>query len=132
MRRHLSLVAATLLVFQVSVLAVSPFGVCGSVTAQAAVDDDECCKGMAPGQMCPLNHHRHTSNDDRRPDDPAAPALRCGCGSIDPALISLTFGLGVMPSPVSVDVTLVSTPVPQSTVHPLYRAGSLDPPPPRA
>jgi hypothetical protein len=37
MRRHLSLVAATLLVFQVSVLAVSPFGVCSSVTAQAAV-----------------------------------------------------------------------------------------------
>jgi hypothetical protein len=115
-------VAATWLVFQISVLAVSPFGVCCSVTAQAAVDDDECCKGMAPGQMCPLHHHRHS----------AGPSLRCGCGSIDPALISLTFGLGVMPSPVSVDVTLVSTPVPQSTVHALYRAGSLDPPPPRA
>jgi hypothetical protein len=122
MRRHLSVIAATWLVFQISVLAVSPFAVCCSVTAQAAVDDDECCKGMAPGQMCPLHHHRHS----------AGPALRCGCGSIDPALISLTFGLGVMPSPVSVDVTLVSTPVPQSTVHALYRAGSLDPPPPRA
>jgi hypothetical protein len=132
MRRHLSLVAAALLVFQVSVLAVSPFGVCSSVTAQATVDDDECCKGMAPGQMCPLNHHRHAPKDDSRHNDPAAPALRCGCGSIDPALISLTFGLGVLPSPVSVDVILVSTPVPQSTVHALYRAGSLDPPPPRA
>ena len=84
MRRHLSLVAATLLVFQVSVLAVSPFGVCSSVTAQAAVDDDECCKGMAPGQMCPLNHHRHTSKDDRRPDDPAAMHFAAGAGRSTP------------------------------------------------
>jgi hypothetical protein len=122
MRRHLSLVAAALLVFQVSVLAVSPFGVCSSVTAQAAVDDDECCKGMAPGQMCPLHHHRQA----------AGPSLRCGCGSIDPGLISLTFGLGVLTSPVSVDVILVSIAVPSTTPHVVSAARSLDPPPPRA
>jgi hypothetical protein len=122
MRRHLSLIAATWLIFQIGVSAVSPFTNCGIAASQAAVDDDDCCKGMAPGQMCPLHHHRHS----------AAPALRCGCGSIDPALISLTFGLGVMPPPVSVDVTLVSIPVLPTTTHVVVWARSLDPPPPRS
>jgi len=132
-RRHISFVAAAWLVFQVSVLAVSPFAVCCSVASQAAVDDDECCKGMAPGQICPLHKHRHTPPNSAGHQDGAGGAvLRCGCGSMDPALISLTFGLGILSPPISSAVTFVSSSVPQPTVHSVHQPRSLDPPPPRA
>ena len=132
-RRYLSLVGLALLSFQAGVLAVSPFVACCSTTARAAIEEDECCKGMAPGQICPLHKHRHAPKEDGRGHDSSGnPLIRCGCGDIDPALVSLIFGLGILAAPVSTDVTLVSNPVARVAAAELWHAGSLDPPPPRS
>jgi hypothetical protein len=132
-RRHLFPIGIVWLMFQSGVLAASPFlDCCSSTASQAAVEDDACCKGMAPGQICPLHKHRHAPPTQSHHDDVAGPVLRCGCGSIDPALISLAFGLGVLPAPVSVDVTLVSSSVPPQAFERSSAARALDPPPPRA
>ena len=132
-RRYLSVIGLALLAFQAGVLAASPFVACCDPAAPVTSEEDVCCKGMAPGQICPLHKHRHQPKDDSREDrQGGGPALRCGCGQVDPTLLSLSFGLGVLTAPVSADVTLVSNPVAQPMPSELSQAGSLDPPPPRA
>ena len=133
-RQYLSAIGFAILAFQAGVLAMSPFVSCCDPASQQTIDDeDECCKGMGPGQICPLHKHRSAPKPDTGGHDSAGgPVLRCGCGQVDPALISLSFGLGVLAAPVSADVTFVSNPVAQATAFELWQAGSLDPPPPRA
>jgi hypothetical protein len=132
-RRHLTVVGCALLLFQTAALALPSLANCCAAVSQAAVDDDACCRSMAPGQMCPLHRHRQAPHNNARHDQPASGcAMRSGCAPVDPALISLGFGLGILPSPVSLDVILVSIPVPAGHVAAVHRARSLDPPPPRA
>ena len=132
-RRHLTAVGITCLLFQAVGYAMSPLVSCCAVASRAAIDDDECCKGMAPGQMCPLHKHRQGPKDGVHHDQPAGGcATRSGCSPVDPALISLAFGLGILPEPVSLDVIPVSIPVDAGLARVVYRARSLDPPPPRA
>ncbi|HKC54951.1 MAG TPA: hypothetical protein VKC35_02470, partial [Vicinamibacterales bacterium] len=110
-RRHLTAIGIAWLVFQASVLAVSPFVSCCAAQANA-VEDDKCCEGLAPGQMCPLHKHRHAPPKDT-PHDGAQGhhdgaqsdcAIRGDCARIDPALMSLGFGLGVLEPPVALTV----------------------------
>jgi hypothetical protein len=132
-RRHLTAIGIGYLLFQVSAFAMSPFAACCAVAARAAVDDDVCCKGMAPGQMCPLHKHRQAPKDTAHHDEaPSRSAVRSSCAPVDPALISFAFGLGILPEAVSVDVLTVSIPVPASHATVTHRSRSLDPPPPRA
>ena len=133
-RRHLTAIGITWLVFEAGVLAVSPFVSCCAAGSQtAALDDDECCQGLAPGQICPLHKHRqHAPPKDTHQGGPQDTcAIRGDCGHLDPALVSIGFGLGVLEPPVSLILTLVSTSVPQSAARALECARSLDPPPPR-
>jgi hypothetical protein len=136
-RRHLTAIGVAWLVFQAGVLAVSPFVSCCAAQANA-VEDDKCCEGLAPGQMCPLHKHRHAPKDS--PHDGAQShhdgaqsdcAIRGDCARIDPALMSLGFGLGVLEPPVALTVTTISSPVPQFAACVVDCARSLDPPPPR-
>jgi hypothetical protein len=132
LRRHLTAVGITWLLFQAASIAVSPFIPCCAVTSQAAVDDDDCCKGMAPGQMCPLHRHRQAPKDDAHHDQaPSDCAMRSGCGQETPALSALGFGLGIVPEAISLDVIPVSISEQASHSGVLSRASSLDPPPPR-
>ena len=133
-RRHLTAIGIVWLSFQAGVVALSPFASCCAAASQAVgVDDDECCQGMAPGQICPLHKHRHappkSTHSDGAPDNCA---IRGGCGNIDPALLSLGFGLGVVDPPVSFAVAQISQSVPHFTACAVECARSLDPPPPRA
>jgi hypothetical protein len=137
-RRHLTAIGVAWLVFQAGVLAVSPFVSCCAAQANA-VEDDKCCEGLAPGQMCPLHKHRHAPPKDS-PHDGAQShhdgaqsdcAIRGDCARIDPALLSLGFGLGVLEPPVALTVTTISSPVPQFAACVVDCARSLDPPPPR-
>ena len=139
-RRHLSVVGFTWLVFQAGVLAVSPLASCCAAASQsAAVEDDDCCAGLAPGQICPLHKHRHSSPTPSHQDSATAHHDRtegaCGirgeCGTLDPALLSLSFGLGVVDSPAALVVAPMSYPVPAFAACALDCAPSLDPPPPR-
>jgi hypothetical protein len=133
-RKHLPLVASIWLLFQGGVLALSPFIECGvSSASQAVTDEDECCKGMAPGQICPLHkHQRAPKNDTRRNAGTNGPVVGCGCRTLDPALASLAVGLGEPPSSVSSFVSVFSHPVDGDTFHPLERIPTIDTPPPRA
>jgi hypothetical protein len=132
-RRHLTAVGIAWLLFQAVALAFPSLASCCVTASQAAVDDDVCCKGMAPGQMCPLHKHRQAPKDSAHHDDaPAGYAMRSGCAPVDPSLISLAFGLGILPPPVSLDVIPVSISVPSGRVAAVHQARALDPPPPRA
>jgi hypothetical protein len=132
-RRHLSAIGMTCLLFQATGFAMSPFAMCCAVASQAAVEDDACCKGAKPGQMCPLHKHRQAPKEGAHHDEtPARCSMRSGCAPVDPALISLGFGLGILPEAISLDVTQVSIPVQARHVAAVHRARSLDPPPPRA
>ncbi len=133
LRRHLSAVGMMWLLFQVTSFAVSPFVSCCVPASHAALDDDACCKGLAPGQMCPLHKHRQAPKQtDHHDEAPSRCAMRSGCAQVDPALIAFAFGLGILPEPVSLDVIAVSIPVPTGHTTAIHRSGSLDPPPPRA
>jgi hypothetical protein len=132
-RRHLTAIGISCLLFQAVGFAMSPIAICCAVASQAPVDDDACCKGMAPGQMCPLHKHRQAPKDTVHHDEaPSRSAVRSSCAPVDPALISFAFGLGILPAAVSVDVITVSIPVPASHATVTDRSRSLDPPPPRA
>jgi hypothetical protein len=130
-RRYLPLLASIWLLFQAGVIAATPFIDCCASAPRAAADDDECCKGLAPGQMCPLHKHRHAPTSGAQHHDASGPVIGCGCTVLDPALASLAFGLGEPPAPVSATVIPFSQPVRQVAFAPMERAHSLDPPPPR-
>jgi hypothetical protein len=130
-RRYLPLVASVWLLFQAGVIAATPFIDCCASASEATADDDACCKGLAPGQMCPLHKHRHAPKSGTQHHDEGGPAIRCGCTVLDPALASLAFGLGEPPSSVSATVIPFSHPVRHVAFAAIERAHSLDPPPPR-
>jgi hypothetical protein len=121
------------LLFQAASFAMSPLVSCCTAASQTAVDDDACCKGMAPGQMCPLHKHRQAPKNTAHHDEaPSGCAMRNGCAPVDPAFVSFGFGLGILPEPVSLAVITVSIPVPAGHGTAIRRSRSLDPPPPRA
>jgi hypothetical protein len=130
-RNHLSAIGIVWLMFQAGVLAGSPFVSCCAAASQTE-DEDDCCKGMAPGQICPLHKHRHAPKPDPQQDHSSSRcAISSGCPTPEPALLSLAFGLGVIPAPVSLAVISVSNPVHAVASHVVTQAHSLDPPPPR-
>jgi hypothetical protein len=133
LRRRLSAIGLLLLLFQTASFAMSPIASCCTNTTQNVEDAGDCCKGMAPGQMCPLHHRRVPSNDSsQHQDGAAAPALRCGCSPMDPALFSLSFGLGVLLTPLSVDVIPVSHVVTSDDDSVLTIPLAITSPPPRS
>jgi hypothetical protein len=92
-RRRLSWVIALWLVSQVAGIAAAPVGFCCR-GVQTAIDDDHCCPGLLPGQVCPMHH---TKQDGKR-----TCKMRGGCAStFDAALIALAGGIGVLPVPTS-------------------------------
>lgn len=132
-RRHLTAIGISCLLFQAAGFAMSPIAICCAVALRAAADDDACCKGMGPGQMCPLHKHRQAPKDTAHHDEaPSRSAVRSSCAPVDPALLSFAFGLGILPEAVSLDVIAVSISVPADHLTVIPRSRSLDPPPPRA
>jgi hypothetical protein len=98
--RRVRLVTALLLVLQAGWLAAPVWAMaCGTEKTQAA-DEDDCCAGLHPGQMCPM--HRHRAGQDHTPPLPIHDApvkLRASCEPSDPLLDSLMLGLGELISP---------------------------------
>jgi hypothetical protein len=131
-RRHLTAVSIAWLLFLATGYAASPLLEYCARPTEAAAQEDACCKGMAPGEMCPMHRHRQPPQDSRTHDQaPARGAMSSTCSPLDSALLSLSFGLGVLASPVSAGVNAVSLSVHVAPVLPFGRTPSLDPPPPR-
>src|SRR4051812_47829806 len=86
-RSRLSWIVGGWLLCQIAGLAAAPFALC---CANQAVDETPaCCRGLAPGQKCPMHH-----GDDSHPTC----KMRNACNQSDAALLTLSGGVGVLPA----------------------------------
>jgi len=90
-RRRLSWRSCIWLACQFAGLAIAPFALCCEDASASDMSDlPECCKAVGPGETCPMHHN--TSHDD------STCKMRNACSKGDSALISLSGGIGVLPS----------------------------------
>ncbi|HEX3702126.1 MAG TPA: hypothetical protein VHU82_02270 [Vicinamibacterales bacterium] len=81
-------IASGWLVCQLAGLSAAPISVwMGPVEVVASAGDD-CCPGVAPGQVCPMHHTREGAKHC---------VMRGDCASPTAALLTLVGGLGLMP-----------------------------------
>lgn len=124
LRYRLRLVAAIWLVCQIGAIVAAPIMLrCTPATAAAGADED-CCPGLAPGQVCPMHHTKAGARHC---------AMRSACGSSDAALLTLA-GLIAPPSSAASgpSMLLANEPVSPIAVAPLARSLRPESPPPRA
>jgi hypothetical protein len=122
-RRRLSWMIGVWLSCQIAGLAAAPFALCCD-GANAADQPATCCRGLAPGQTCPMHHGGGKDTTCK---------MRSACGHSDAALLTLAGGLGILPS-ATISVTAFD---PGSILRPAVpstelRAERPDSPPPRA
>src|SRR5262249_13790965 len=123
-RRARRIIASAWLVCQLAAVAAAPLSLC-CTTAPVTGAAKKCCPGLKPGDVCPMHHVVEG-------DDDATCAMRSACGHIDPSLLALSAGLGVLTHsstalPAGDAWTFVAAPV-RSAVA---RAERPDAPPPR-
>ena len=94
-RRRVSWIVSIWLASQVAGVVAAPLAFCCRPAVQMA--DDDCCQGVAPGQMCPMHHARA---GDRKE---STCKMRDACGRADAGLISLAGVVGLLP-PVTASV----------------------------
>ncbi len=137
-RRRASLVALVWLLLHVTTVGVSLVRQCCDMKSMAAEssseDEDECCKGLAPGQMCPLHKHGSHQSSGRAPTAPVPGdgVLRGGCASTPMMLTALTLDLGLVPQVVTSLDDTTATVVPLGTTQSVDRSVLPEFPPPRA
>jgi hypothetical protein len=119
-RRRLSWLVAGWLLCQISGLATSP------VLVAVGIDQDACCRNLAPGQTCPMHHKKANSND-------RTCKMRSACQPPDAALVSMSGGIGVLPHATDVVITFaVGQQLDSEFLSTLSRARRSDAPPPRS
>jgi len=75
------------LLFQLANVSAAPLTFyCQNVAT--AGDDEKCCPGLLPGQVCPMHHTR---------EGKATCKMRGTCAGTDASLMALAGGLGAMP-----------------------------------
>jgi hypothetical protein len=92
LRRRLTFIVCIWLAGQAAGLATAPFALCCKTAPGTSVHDDEeeCCPGLLPGQVCPMHHTKEGVRTCK---------MRSACSSSDAALVLLSGGLGVLPEP---------------------------------
>src|SRR6476659_3814000 len=88
MRRRLRLAAAAWLACQMASLVGAPVVLHAMPSIAAAANDEDCCPGVAPGQVCSMHHTKAGARHC---------AMRSACGSRDAALLTLA-GLIAVPA----------------------------------
>ena len=83
----MSWVVGAWLVFQIANVTAAPLTFCCQNVATAG-DDEKCCPGLLPGQVCPMHHTR---------EGKATCKMRGTCAGTDASLLALAGGLGAMP-----------------------------------
>src|SRR6478672_10369189 len=86
-RRRLSWLIGAWLLCQVANVAAAPLTFCCQNVATAG-DEEKCCPGLLPGQVCPMHH---TKEGER-----TCKMRASSCGS-DASLVALASGLGAVP-----------------------------------
>jgi hypothetical protein len=122
-RRRLSWLIGAWLLCQVANLAAAPLTFCCQNVATAG-DDEKCCPGLLPGQVCPMHHTKEGERTCK---------MRACCAGTDVSLVALAGGLGALPR----STTAVSVFVPGDFARlaprpAILRTARPDSPPPRA
>jgi len=109
---------------QIASIAAAPLAFCCK-DAPAMSDEEECCPGILPGQLCPMHHKVAPGKNDCK--------MRSICSPADAMLVALAGGVGVLPPATAV----VNTFDPGDVVAPmaptaLARSSRPESPPPRA
>jgi hypothetical protein len=86
-RRHLSWFVFLWLAVQIAGVAAAPLAFC-CTRVVTADDEEKCCPGLLPGQVCPMHHTREGVRTCK---------MRDACGRADAALVALAGGVGVLP-----------------------------------
>jgi hypothetical protein len=105
-------------------IVVAPLALSCQGTPAAHDDEQRCCPGMHPGQVCPMHHTREGGRTCK---------MRSACGPSDAALVALSGGLGVLP-PATPPVSAFALGDLHATVaaSAIARAYRPESPPPRA
>jgi hypothetical protein len=122
-RRRLSWLIGVWLLCQIANVAAAPLAFCCQ-KAVTADDEEKCCPGLLPGQVCPMHHKREGERTCK---------MRDACGRSDAALVALAGGAGVLPPATAVvnsfDLCDLLRLAPRSA---LVRTSFPESPPPRA
>lgn len=121
-RRRISWVVGVWLACQLAGVVAAPLAFC---CRTIQVDDDEvCCPGLLPGQICPMHHKR---------DGERTCKMRDACTRTDAGLVALAGVVGPLPdATVAVRAFAVSGPVRAVASSTIARAYRPESPPPRA
>jgi hypothetical protein len=122
-RRRLSWLIGVWLLCQIANVAAAPLTFCCQNVATAD-DEEKCCPGLLPGQVCPMHHTKEGVRTCK---------MRSACAKSDAALVALAGGIGVLPPSTAVvstfDLGDLLRPAPRSAIVRFARPES---PPPRA
>ena len=122
-RRRLSWLIGAWLLCQLANVAAAPLTFCCQNVATAG-DEEKCCPGLLPGQVCPMHHAKEGERTCK---------MRNACAGTDAALVELAGGIGVLPAGPAVGSTFdlcdLPRPAPRSAV---VRTDRPESPPPRA
>ena len=122
-RRRLSWLIGAWLLCQIANVAAAPLTFSCQNVATAG-DDEKCCPGLLPGQVCPMHHVKEGERTCK---------MRGVCTGTDASIVALASGLGAMPASTTVvsmfDLGDQARSAPRLAI---LRAGRPESPPPRA
>jgi hypothetical protein len=122
-RRRLSWLIGAWLLCQIANVAAAPLTFCCQNVATAG-DEEKCCPGLLPGQVCPMHHTKEGERTCK---------MRGVCSGSDASIVALAGGLGAMPLPTAVVSIFDLGDLPRSAPRPaILRSGRPESPPPRA
>jgi len=87
LRRRLFWFVCFCLALQIAGVAAAPLAFC-CTRVVTADDEEKCCPGLLPGQVCPMHHTREGVRTCK---------MRDACGRADASLVALAGGVGVLP-----------------------------------
>jgi hypothetical protein len=111
------------LLCQAASVAAAPLTFCCQNVATAG-DDEKCCPGLLPGQVCPMHHTKEGERTCK---------MRATCAGTDAAIIALAGGLGAMPLTTQGVSSFELGDLPHRLPQPIVlHTGRPESPPPRA
>ena len=121
-RRRISWVVGVWLACQLAGIVAAPLAFCCRPIASA--DEEDCCPGLAPGQMCPMHHKREGERTCK---------MRDACTRADAGLVALAGVVGLLPATTGVVSAFAIGAPPRAAVSSaIARAHRPESPPPRA
>jgi hypothetical protein len=122
-RRRLSWLVGAWLLCQIANVAAAPLTFCCQNVATIG-DDEKCCPGLLPGQVCPMHHTKEGERTCK---------MRGVSSGSDASIIALAGGLGALPLPTAAvsifDLGDLPRSAPRSAI---LRSDRPESPPPRA